>query len=195
MRRLALATAISLTGCSFLLTSGPGDSPPRTYPDCTTSLGWPIVDGVIGGLMLAAALGTALDNNGGSTDMKADTTAIVGTVVIGAAFGVGSYIGYTRVSACRQARSQFTAAFPGVQPIGYPSPYPQPQGYPQPQAYPQPQPQPQPAPQPAPQPRRPLDPPASALGTEGDVCMRSEECATGLACSGNVCIRPARGRR
>jgi hypothetical protein len=27
------------------------------------------------------------------------------------------------------------------------------------------------------------------LGTEGDVCMATTECATGLTCSGNVCVR------
>src|SRR5262245_39447827 len=124
MRRvLALATAVSLTGCSFVFTRAPSDSgaPPRAQPDCTSSMGFPMFDGIFGGLMIAAALATAFDDNSGSTQMTNETKAVAATLVIGAAFGVSSYVGYTRVSRCQRSREQFAAS--GPSPYGNPESY------------------------------------------------------------------------
>lgn len=228
MRRiiaLAVTLAVPLGGCSFVATRGPSSTStnPPAYPDCTTSMTWPIVDGVFAALFTAGMIG-AITDDGDMTapigtepddDDRAEAIASLGLFAL--ATGVGAYVGYTRVSKCRGARERYQAAYPQGQPYGYPGGYP-PQPYPPAQPYPgAPQPYPT-APQPYPaapqpyyapqpvqpvqpaqpvqpsrpvQPAQPVVPPASALGTEGDVCASNAECATGLTCSSNVCIRPA----
>jgi hypothetical protein len=220
----ALALLALLTGCSFVFTTGPDSGPPRAYPSCTSSMTWPIVDGVFSGLFLAAMVGAITEDDNSSTSIDDDEASkaekITSSALFAAATGIGAYVGYRRVSGCRRAREQFAAQYPqGMQPYGYgqpygppygqpyPPPYPgaaQPQPYPaQPQPYPAPQPQPYPGQQPAPSQPAPAQPAPSqpapsqpapiapaALGTEGDVCASNAECATGLACTANVCVRP-----
>ena len=214
---LALALAIVLGGCSFMFTRGPSGetNPPRAFPDCTRSMTWPIVDGVFSALFLAAMLGALGEddtmragdiNDDDSTKAEKASSAALFAI----ATGVGAYVGYSRVSRCRGATERFRAAYPqGYNPYPYyPQPYYPPQQYP-PQQYPPQQPQPYPPPQPytpaSPQPS-PLPPPGpppssspsqpspsqvpTALGTEGDVCTASSECAAGLTCASNVCVRP-----
>ena len=182
MRVLAVILAIAVTGCSFFLTSGPSDDQPRrTYPSCTTSNTWPIVDTVFAAIFLSAMVGaisedddreTSIDDNEASKAEKITSAALFTGLT-----GVSAYLGYKRVSACRGARKEFQATngygYRGAYPYGaYPGqqPYPaQPQSYPgqqpaQPQPYPgqypapypgqaQPQPYPsQPAAAPQPQP-------------------------------------------
>ena len=185
----AIALLALLTSCSFVFTSGPDSGPPRAYPRCTSSMAWPVVDGVLTALFLTATItaiatdeksSSSLDDDGESSKAAQITSSALFTVAAGAS----AYVGYRRVSGCRNAREQFASQYPqGVQPYPYAQPYPQP--YPAQQPYPYPAQQP-PAPQPAPPP--PAVP--TALGTEGDVCANNIECATGLTCTANVCVRP-----
>ncbi len=272
-RLIALTTAISLTGCSFAFTSGPPRSEVAApvYPDCTSSMAFPVIDGIFGGLMLAGAIGIGLDDNQSEfEDDDSKAGAVIGYALLGAVYAAGAFTGHSRVSKCRSARAQYLATYPGgaapyPYPAGYPypgqQPYPQgqqpyppgqqpyppgqqpyPQGQqpyppgqqpyppgqqpyppvqqpyppaaqpyppaaqPSPPAAPQPYP-PQPYPPPAgatpAQPAAPAQPPAASpaqppaaqppapvLGTEGDVCTSAAECAKGLTCASNVCIRP-----
>lgn len=195
MKLACLVLAGSLTGCSFFMTRGPVDAgnPPRAYPSCTDSMTWPIVDGVLTGLFVAAMVGAIADEDSMSTSEDGDSTRaeqITSALLFAGLTGTSAYVGYNRVSRCRGATERFHAAYPNGMPAYQPYPY-QPY-YPQP--YPAVQPQPYPA-QPAqtPPPTTPA-PPATvptALGTEGDVCASTDECATGLTCTSNVCLRPA----
>ena len=200
MKRLCLSIAVLLAGCSFVFTSGPsGPSNPPRYPDCTRSMTWPIVDGVFSVLFLVAmanAIAEDSDEQAGDINDDESTKAekVTSAALFAAATGIGAFVGYKRVGACRGATERFHAAYPnGVHPY-YPQPYYPPQQYP-PQQYPPAQPY-TPPPMAAPPP--PVgapptqQPPAvpTALGTEGDVCASNAECATGLTCTSNVCIRP-----
>ena len=123
------------------------------------------------------------DDDEGTKAQKVTSAAL-----FAAATGIGAYVGYRRVTRCRAARE----AFPQRNPYPYAQPYgAQPYGmqpYAAPQPYPGQPPQPYPGTQPAPTVTPPT--PSSGLGTEGDVCAESAECATGLACTNNVCVRP-----
>jgi len=211
MRSLCLTIAVLLAGCSFVFTRGPSERP-QAYPDCTSSMTWPIVDAVFSALFLTAMISALAEDDTMSTSFDDDDRSTKGQKVASAALftaatGVGAFVGYRRVSRCRAARETYRSQYPlGTGPYGaqYPQPYPQqyPQPYPgqQPQPYPGQQPQqyyppaPTPTPQPQPQPQPTTQPgpvpAATALGTEGDVCASSAECATGLACTSNVCVRP-----
>jgi hypothetical protein len=194
--KLALVIALC-TGCSFVMTKGPDTgNPPRAYPSCTSSMTWPIVDIVLSAAFLSATIQAAADDDqmsnldeGEANKASKVTSAALFTV----ASAAGAVFGWRRVSSCRAAQEQFMAANPmGTQPYSYPYTYQQQPYYPQQQPAVQPQPQP-----PAPPPVVPQQqPPASALGTEGDVCSASTDCATGLACANdpasakNVCVRP-----
>lgn len=187
MRAAALAAALALTGCSFVFTRGPTQSPPNVQtpypPDCTTSMAWPIFDGIMGVIgWLATA--NAVSNRA----QDGTSNNVVGSVIFAGAFTAGAFVGYSRVSRCDQARERFMAAYPYGQ--GY-QPQPQPyDGQPQPPAPPQPQPEP-PAPvTPAPPAPRPPPKPGNPLGTEGDVCNVISDCASGLICQQNVCMKP-----
>jgi hypothetical protein len=206
MRHLiALTTAISLTGCSFAFTSGPprSDVAAPVYPDCTSSMAFPVIDGIFGGLMLAGAIGIGLDDNQSEfEDDDSKAGAVISYALLGAVYAAGAFTGHSRVSRCRSARAQYLATYPGgAAPYPYPAGYPYPgqQPYPQGQPYPPAQqpypPQPYPPPAGAAPPAAPAQPPAAqplapVLGTEGDVCTSTTECAKGLTCSSNVCIRP-----
>ena len=194
MKALAL---VLLTGCSFVLTKGPDTGePPRAYPSCTTSMTWPVVDGILSAVFLTSMI-TAITQDDQMSNLDEGeankASKITSAALLTGVAAVSAYVGYRRVSRCRSAQERFMSTNPGgMQPYGYPygyqqQPYYPPQQYPQPQ-YTQPQPQVQP-PQPAP-PIPQQQPAASALGTEGDVCASSAECATGLSCANNVCIRP-----
>ena len=198
---ITIVLALSLASCSFVFTRGPGgETPPRTYPRCTTSMTWPIVDGVFSALFLTAMVSAIAEDepamSSSDDDEATKAQKITSAALFAAATGIGAFVGYRRVSGCRVAHERFLAQYPYGMPYGgypygaYPQPYPA-QGYPQP--YPGQQPQPA---QPTPTaPATPTSsPPVPALGTEGDVCASSEECATGLTCTSNVCVRPPAAR-
>lgn len=217
MKQICLVLVLSLTGCSFFMTRGPNDTskPPRAYPSCTTSMTYPIVDGVLTALFLASMTSAiaADDESDFTNDETSRESRIASAAVLAGVAGVSAFIGYSRVSKCRAAHESFAAAYPngmmpyGATPYGYQQPaYPQqgyapapnqqpqpsPQGVPQPSPYgvPQPYPGQAPAAAPMPAPAPAPTPAAAALGTEGDVCASNAECATGLACTSNVCVRP-----
>jgi hypothetical protein len=166
LKPVALATALSLTGCSFLLVRGPGDvgNPPTVYADCTTSLTWPAVDaglGLLWGLGVATTATRDLEPNE-TEDSRQE--AIIGASILGAVAIASAVVGYRRTQRCEESHAAYTAAYPqgrqqpyypGYPQQGYPQPYP-PQPYPPQPGYPQPYP-----PQPAPAPATPAPPPST----------------------------------
>ncbi len=161
---------VSLAGCSLFLTRGPSkDSVATTAPDCTSSMTWPAVDGVVAAVLTLTMISAISQDNNSATSDDPDSDAIASGFIIAGAAGISALVGHSRVSKCKRANETFMAqaygqqqqqtAYPYQQGYGYPQPqqYPQ-QGYPQqgyPQQYPQPTSPPQPTYPPAPQPGYP----------------------------------------
>jgi hypothetical protein len=176
---VVVALALALTGCSFFLTHGPSSPPPAATPtpyppECTTSMAFPIVDGLIGAIGWLAVVGAV-----SKSEMTNSNEDVVAPVIIAGAFTVAAIVGYTRVRRCNAAREQFMAQYPYGQGYAPPQPQPQPTATPQPAAPPA---------EPAPPAARP--PASNPLGTEGDVCNSVSDCASGLVCQSNVCLKP-----
>lgn len=146
-------TTVSLTGCSLFLTRGPQkDTPsgPATAmtpaPDCTNSMTWPAVDGVIAGVLTIAMISAISQDNNQQTADDPDSDAIASGFIIAGAAGISALIGHSRVSKCRRANETYMAQAYGQQQQAYPYGYQQQgygypqQGYPQ-QGYPQQYPQ------------------------------------------------------
>ena len=159
-RVVALVTtaALATSGCSVFLVRGPSvtESPPRSYPQCTSAMTWPAVDGSVALLFaigVAAAIGqsdaTYRMGNPDKPPSDQRREASVGFGVFAAIAATSAVFGYMRVKRCDAVRDEFARAFPqgqtapawGPPPATYPAPPPPRQGYPQPpprQGYPQP---------------------------------------------------------
>ena len=172
----AILAATMLTACSFAFVSGPPDNHAQlSYFDCTSSRVAPVLDTVLTALMVANVLTLGIENDSdwAKSACPSDNPmcnpaisrhgAMILDGVIGAAGAAGMIYGWSKTSACRQAKREQAMRqvpqqpyMPGSWPppaYGQPgAPYGQP-GQPAPQAQPQPQPAPQaqPQPQPAPQ--------------------------------------------
>ncbi len=157
--------AVSLTGCSLFLTRGPSkDSVASAPPDCTNSMTWPAVDGVVAAVLTLAMISAISQDNTSATSDDPDSDAIASGFIVAGAAGISALVGHSRVSKCKRANETFMAQAYGQQqqyPYGYQQQgygYPQrpqypPQGYP-PQGY---QPQPTYPPQPG-YPQQPYPP-------------------------------------
>lgn len=183
--------AMTTNGCSFAFVRGPGDveSPPRVYPECTESLAWPVVDGVMGLFSLAFAASPTQDRYDPETDSyeKTDRSEqLIAGLLMAAAYVGGAIYGYSRVSACKDARLAFASSVPQQMPppyypYGYPAPqYPYPSQPPPPYTYPQPYPT---------QPSYPQQPPQAQPGMEGGQCLAGATCGAGLVCASTICVR------
>jgi hypothetical protein len=97
---LALALAVALAGCSIVTVDGPPPAPrPRRF-QCTESSLAPAVDaGVALGAVLVSSLFLPEEPEVGYTALG------VGAVEVGSVF-----VGYARVSACRNAQAEARAA-------------------------------------------------------------------------------------
>lgn len=185
-RLAALVAAISLTGCSFLLTSSPPErtTPPSPVPpDCTTQMTWPTIDAIISALSVLTVVGVATGNSS-STREGQEGSAIASSIVLAGLAGAGAYVGYGRVKSCRAATNEFAASFyrNGGQPVPG-QPYAVPGVQPTAPYAPQ-----QPTPYVPQGPYAP--PPARPLATEGDVCNAEVVCGLGLVCASNICVVP-----
>ncbi len=137
--RFTVVVALSsLSGCSLFLTHGPQkQAAAATPPNCTTSMSWPAVDGIIAGLMTVAMISAISQDNNTMTADAPDSDAIASGFIIAGAAGVSALVGHSRVSKCRRANETYMAsAYGGQQPPAQPYPYGYQQGYPQ-QGYPQ----------------------------------------------------------
>lgn len=184
MRRAAGAWGLcALTGCSFvLLDTVPADAPPVQVYACDESYFWPVVDGVITALYLAAGVSALASDSSQETE----TGVGGGSFVAAAVFGVSGLWGRSKVSTCSEKNAQFRAVQRQYWQRGYPPPY----GYPQPQPQAQPQPQPRTQPQPQPQPAAPPPATGPAAGEEGGNCMAGGKCGAGLVCASGLCVKP-----
>lgn len=106
-RVIALTVALALTGCSFIAVNGP-DIAPGTMPmpddiDCSESRAAPIVDVVLGTLMVMGAISAFIDSR------KPDGAPLSGEAALAIAavavvFGSSAYFGFSRTSECRRVR-------------------------------------------------------------------------------------------
>jgi len=133
------AALVSVSGCSLFMTRGPrSDTSAQMPPDCTTSMTWPVVDGVVAGVLTIAMISAISQDNNSMTSDDPDSNGIATGFIIAGAAGVGALVGHSRVSKCRRASETYMAqAYGGQQqpPTAYP--YGSPQGYGDPQQYPQ----------------------------------------------------------
>jgi hypothetical protein len=182
MQRVGVLFTVMLSGCSFVLVSGPPSNHAQLPSfDCTTSRVGPILDTVWTGLQVLRIIGTAStsdaewqqridDSTPGAPSWSRSTDLAIGAA-LGALGAAGMYYGFSRTGECRSAKSALNARVmqpggmggqpaPGTWPPPGQGPAPQgtwpPPGQPQgdPSQYPaQPQPnQAQPQPYPAPPP-------------------------------------------
>ena len=165
MSAVALTTAVSFSGCSFIFSEGP---PPNhqqlPYFDCSTSYAPPVLDTIWGGLNgigALTALGTSEAEWQSNNTSDRSTVIAVGLIWL-AVSGASAVYGYQKVGACRNAKDQYMLRMMHrPQPAPQPN-WPPPPGYYPPPGYQQPPPgyqQPPPA-QPAPgmQPAQPPPP-------------------------------------
>lgn len=161
-RIVAAVLALTVPSCSFVLTTGPGavGNPPVAYPDCTESMTWPIVDGIFAASMLLSGVGVlGATRDQSSTTQDGGTAGAISALLMAGAFAAGAYVGYSRVSSCKEKREAFLTAHPnGMNPVygggggGY---YPNPQN--------------------------PQEPP---VGTQNGLCTPQNQCGVGLVCAG-----------
>jgi len=123
MRTIALTLAVSVTGCSFALVSGP-PAQHRQMPafDCTESRLGPVLDTVwtvlqTGNLILSATRTDQQWNDqfGGNPPFSRSASIPI-YAVLAALGGAGMYFGYSRTSECREAKAE--AMSRSMQPIG-----------------------------------------------------------------------------
>ena len=100
-RVVALATALAVSGCSFVLVRGAPPPRPRGDPPvCTDTYVVPIIDAAITTIALAGVVYFATSDN----DMKEVGMLVEGGLALG--FGISALTGYRRVIHCRRAKSQ-----------------------------------------------------------------------------------------
>ncbi len=164
-RSIAAVLSLTVSGCSLLFTHGPGPvgKPPQTYARCTESNTIPIVDAVIGGLLVlsaAGAFGTTQDENASSDTADQGTAATISGLLLAGVFGVSAFVGVGRTKKCRASHQEYVAAHPQqLQPIG-PGYIPQPIG----PGY--------------------VPPQNVAVGAQGGSCTAQLGCDPGLVCAG-----------
>lgn len=156
MIALVLSLSLSGSGCSFVMTKGPGDvgNPPTVFADCSESKAGPVVDIIVAGVLGVSALGglgVLAGNDTSSSHEKLGTTATVAAVVGALGFGAGAFYGFTRVSQCKSSHAAYALAHPApvVQQVAY---------YPPPGAAP--------------------------IGSSGGFCTPQNTCDVGLICAG-----------
>lgn len=111
-RRLKASVLVFLTGCSFVLVTGPPTGHERMYGfDCTDSRFWPIADSVWTGLFLLDFTAAASESDQGWDDSS--PIARKPSMALYAAFALlsaaGAWYGYTTAGECRDARTRLLA--------------------------------------------------------------------------------------
>ena len=126
MRTIALALAVSVTGCSFAFVSGP-PAQYRQMPafECTESRLVPALDTVwtalqTGNFILSAARTDQSWNNQFNGNPPFSRTASLPIYAVLAALGgAGMYFGFTRTSECREAKAEMmTRSMQPITPAG-----------------------------------------------------------------------------
>ena len=78
-----LVALVSFSGCSLFLTRGPSkDTSAQQAPDCTNSMTWPAVDGVIAGVLTIAMISAISQDNNNQTTDDPDSDAIASGFII-----------------------------------------------------------------------------------------------------------------
>jgi len=107
MRRvMAIALAISVTGCGLTMTKGPGTPVPGQRPVCTESMEAPSRDGIGAVLGFLTMVTGMVFIKIGDNETVGVPILIGGAVVMAASYASGG-IGYFRVKRCRKAIAEF----------------------------------------------------------------------------------------
>lgn len=105
---VAASLTCSLSGCSYLFVSGPGDwspeRPPQQKPDCTTTPVMPLIDGIITGIQgVRTILAISLDDRD-YVDSPLSREADIGLGLgLGVLFLASTITGANRISDCKGA--------------------------------------------------------------------------------------------
>jgi len=115
---IALTTAVMLAGCSFIFTKGPQSNRnlPTVYPDCTSSMSWPVIDSILSMMMLGIAISDGVGDTTETYTPEEKRVAVIEGALNAAVLAASAYIGYSRVSRCRKVRESLSADYPGYAP-------------------------------------------------------------------------------
>lgn len=122
IRRIAILFWVTqaLGGCSFAVVSGP-PSNHRKLPSFNCNSGSPIavVDTLLAIIWASVFVSIASDAEFGDKSSALELTGFVATL-----HGVGAYYGFSRSSACENAREELAMRYPKSVPISIPAPLP-----------------------------------------------------------------------
>lgn len=103
----AIAVASLQSGCSFLFVKGPpANHAELASVECSDSNGWPIVDAIwagLNGLGAATAPADKIDSSGMKSSPSHDQVVAVGVSWL-VVSGISAIYGFSKVSACRDAK-------------------------------------------------------------------------------------------
>jgi hypothetical protein len=104
VRALSLAAVAlgSLSGCSFLLVSGPPRNKQSGEIPCTVSHGWPVADGVMSATWVAEVGVAAFAVKDESVKTRAEIGGTFGAMAVAQA--LSAYYGAAQVARCREAQ-------------------------------------------------------------------------------------------
>ncbi len=159
-----VATSVAMTapGCSFVMTRGPSTSDPAADPSAGPAKPCTpeMTFPILDGVGAAVVL-VALGSAISSDKRSSSADDVGGATVFGGFLIAGAATAGAIVGYGRVTRCRNASSAPAERP-----------------------------PHPAPPPHTPPPaPPASSLGTEGDVCATQSECAPSFTCTANVCLR------
>lgn len=107
MRSVALLTAISLAGCSFIWTdpmkrptTAPAN-PQDIAPVCSSSYGAPATDVLLASIGFLASLGYLFTAAQETNWAREDLAMSGGWLAVGSIFATSAVVGHTRVQECR----------------------------------------------------------------------------------------------
>jgi hypothetical protein len=169
-----------LGGCSVVLTR----DPPAVYSQsgnpepvsCASSMTAPLLDAILAGVAGIVMIGALDGDRSRDADDSQNGGLILTSLVVTGAATASAVVGYGRVTRCRAYKTAYAREHPS---IWWERTKPQPPLAPA-----------GPVTEPVPPPPPPVPAPDSTLGTEGDVCTLSSECAAPLTCKDNVCLKP-----
>lgn len=129
IRPIAIAAALSLGGCSFMLSGPPADTPPHRFPQCDEDVTAPAIDAswaVLFALSGLAVAGEASNDGGG------DGGSVLAVAAVSVAlFGGAAFYGFSKTRRCGEVRDEYRARYqqqrqrePAPAPFGPPSALP-----------------------------------------------------------------------
>ncbi len=106
IRPIAVCAALSLAGCSFMVSGPPSYTPPHAFPSCDEEITLPTIDLAWASLYLLG--GTTAVFDAGSDEA---TGVLVAAALGMALFGGAAMSGFSKARACSQARDEYRARY------------------------------------------------------------------------------------